>query len=252
VTPSAGARDDPGFRTKGACRPAVKICVLIPAFNEARAIGPLVTDVSRRGFDTVVVDDGSSDGTADIARAAGATVLINPVNGGKGFSLRRGFDYAVEKGYDAAITVDGDGQHSPEDLDAFVGLFEKKRPDIICGNRMPDTRQMPLIRFLTNKVMSGLLSWVCHQKIADSQCGYRLIRTEVLRNVQLSCSAFESESEILIEACRRGYRVVSVPIRTIYKDEQSKIRPLRDTVRFIAYILKARRPALVAEGGKPG
>lgn len=216
----------------------MKICLLIPAYNEAQALGRLVKDVRARGFDALVVDDGSSDGSADIARAAGAMVITNTRNHGKGYSLQRGFDDILARGYDALITLDGDGQHAPGDLEKFVALYAESKPDIICGNRMRNPKGMPGVRFVTNKIMSGLISLVCRQKIYDTQCGYRLLSTEVLRNIQLSSTAFEIESEVLIKASKRGYRIVSVPIQTIYSNERSKINPFFDTVRFVVYIVR--------------
>jgi glycosyltransferase involved in cell wall biosynthesis len=216
----------------------MKICILIPAYNESQAVGRLVKDIVAIGLDVVVIDDGSSDGTGAIAKANGATVLTNVTNHGKGYSLQRGFDYILSNGYDALITMDGDGQHAVSDLNAFIRLFEENRPDIICGNRMRNTERMPGLRFVTNKVMSGLISVVCRQKIYDTQCGYRLIKTDVLRNIQVSSSAFEIESEVLIKACKKGYHVVSVPIQTIYSKERSKINPFFDTIRFIIYIVR--------------
>jgi glycosyltransferase involved in cell wall biosynthesis len=216
----------------------MKICILIPAYNESEAVGRLVSEVVARGLAVLVVDDGSSDGTGEIAKANGATVLFNVTNHGKGYSLQRGFDYILSKDYEALVTMDGDGQHAVTDLDAFVRRYEEGRPDIICGNRMRNTERMPGLRFVTNKVMSALISVVCRQKIYDTQCGYRLIKTEVLRNIQVSSSAFEIESEVLIKACKKGYHVVSVPIQTIYSKERSKINPFFDTVRFIIYILR--------------
>jgi glycosyltransferase involved in cell wall biosynthesis len=191
-----------------------------------------------RGYHTLVVDDGSSDNTSAIAQAAGAMVITNTRNQGKGYSLQRGFDYILSRDYDALITVDGDGQHAPEDLARFVELFAESKPDIICGNRMRNPQGMPGVRFVTNRIMSGLISLVCRQKIHDTQCGYRLIRTEVLRNIQVSSTAFEIESEVLIKASKKGYRIVSVPIKTIYSNERSKINPFFDTVRFIVYIIR--------------
>ena len=215
-----------------------KICILIPAHNEARTIADVVRAVKAKGFDAVVVDDGSSDNSAALAKEAGATVLVNFKNQGKGFSLQRGFDYIISRDYDALITMDADGQHAIEDLDGFVALFNAKKPDIICGNRMTDHEGMPWVRLITNKIMSGLISLVCRQKVYDSQCGYRLIRAEVLRNVQLSSSAFEIESEVLIKSSKKHYRIASVPVKTIYGAEVSKINPFFDTARFIIYIVR--------------
>ena len=215
-----------------------KICILIPAHNEARTIAAVVRAVRAKGLSVVVVDDGSSDGSSQLARDAGATVLVNFKNQGKGFSLQRGFDYIISREYEALITMDADGQHAVDDLDGVVRLYEASRPDIICGNRMQEHKGMPFVRLVTNAVMSGLISMVCRQRIHDSQCGYRLIRAEVLRNVTLSSSAFEIESEVLIKASKKGYGIASVPVRTIYGDEVSKINPFFDTARFIVYIVR--------------
>lgn len=215
-----------------------KICILIPAHNEARTIADVVRKVRAKGLDVVVVDDGSSDDSAALAKEAGATVLVNFQNQGKGFSLQRGFDYIISRDYEALITMDADGQHAIEDIDGFVALFNAERPDIICGNRMQDHKGMPWVRLLTNKIMSSLISLVCRQKVYDSQCGYRLIRSEVLRHVQLSSSAFEIESEVLIKSSKKKYRIASVPVKTIYGDEVSKINPFFDTARFIIYIVR--------------
>jgi glycosyltransferase involved in cell wall biosynthesis len=214
------------------------ICILIPAHNEARTIAGVVTSARAKGFDVLVVDDGSSDGSAAMARDAGAMVLVNFRNQGKGFSLQRGFDYVISRDYEALITMDADGQHAVEDLDGFVRAFRAKKADVICGNRMQDHRGMPWHRLITNKIMSALISLVCRQKIYDTQCGYRLIRCEVLRNVVLSSSAFEIESEVLIKASKKRYRIASVPVKTIYGTEVSKINPFFDTARFIIYIVR--------------
>ncbi|MEI8011726.1 MAG: glycosyltransferase family 2 protein [Candidatus Omnitrophota bacterium] len=215
-----------------------KICILIPAHNEARTIVDVVKNVRQMGFSVVVIDDGSSDGCGRMAEEAGAELLVNFKNQGKGFSLQRGFDHVMSCKYEALITMDADGQHAVSDLPGFVSVFEKEKPDVICGNRMQDHRDMPWVRFLTNWIMSALISLVCRQRIYDSQCGYRLIRCEVLRNIQLSSSAFEIESEVLIKASKKRYRIASVPVKTIYGDEVSKINPFFDTVRFLVYIVR--------------
>lgn len=216
----------------------MNICILIPAYNEAKAIGAVIRALRAKGLDVLVVDDGSSDGTTAVAQESGAVVLTNVKNQGKGFSLQRGFDHIISQNYEALITMDGDGQHAVEDIDSFLRLYAEKKPDVICGNRMKDHKGMPFIRFLTNQIMSGLISFVCRQKVYDTQCGYRLITTNVLKNVQLFSSAFEIESEVLIRASKKKYCIASVPVRTIYAGEQSKINPFFDTARFIIYIIR--------------
>ena len=108
-----------------------RICILIPAHNEARTIAEVVKHVRGKGLDVVVVDDGSSDNSAQLAKDAGAVVLVNFKNQGKGFSLQRGFDYIISRDYDALITMDADGQHAVEDLDGFINLYAAQRPDVI-------------------------------------------------------------------------------------------------------------------------
>lgn len=217
----------------------MKVCILIPAYNEARNIARLVQEIRKQGFHVLVVDDGSADATARLAAEAGAEVLVNASNKGKGFSLQRGFEHIANQGvYAALITMDGDGQHALEDLSAFVALFEKGGIDIICGNRMNNPQRMPLLRLMTNSFMSWLISLVCRQRVDDTQCGFRLVRTEVLRHIQLASVGFEIESEVLIKAAKKGYRIGSVDIRTIYAGEKSRINPFSDTWRFIVYIVR--------------
>lgn len=216
----------------------MKIAVAIPAHNEAGAIGPLVGDVKALGYDCIVVDDGSADETSALARQAGAVVLKTPVKSGKGRALKMGFDYAVSQGYEAVIAMDGDGQHAPSDLGRFVSAFKETGADIVCGNRMRNPQGMPLVRLATNRLMSWLISLLCRQPVPDTQCGFRLIRTKVLDAIRLESSDFEIETEVLIKASKKGFKITSVDIQTIYRNEISKIQPVRDTLRFMAYICR--------------
>lgn len=215
----------------------MKTCVVIPAHNEAEAIGGLVRAVRRLGIDVIVVDDGSEDATCSVAEAAGATVLKNISNKGKGASLNRGFKHVMEKGFDAAITMDGDGQHLAEDIPLFIGRAANSPVGICIGNRMQETQRMPRVRILTNMFMSWLISAVAMQDIPDSQCGFRLIKKCVLQSVSLTSLKFEMESEMLLKASRHGIRIESVPIKTVYSRQRSHINPLVDTVRFIIFII---------------
>jgi len=216
----------------------MKTCVIIPTRNEAKNISDIVKQIMTHNLSVVVIDDGSSDDTFNIAKIAGATVLRNPVNLGKGASLRRGFDYALANGFDAVITMDGDGQHLVSDLPYFIRLAEYSDKDIFIGNRMSKPKKMPLSRILTNKFMSWLVSAVAGQKIPDTQCGFRLIRRRVLEKVQLKTSKYEIESEILIKSSRLGFKIESVPIESVYAQEKSQINPFIDTLRFSKFILR--------------
>lgn len=216
----------------------MKICAIIPTYNEAKAIGDLVKKIKQLGYNILVIDDGSHDRTADIAKNAGAEVIVNPANCGKGFSLRQGFQYALNNNFEAVAIMDGDGQHDPDDLRYFLEKAKENNSGIIIGNRMLNPKNMPLIRRLTNRLMSWVVSCLSGQKIPDSQCGFRLIKSEVLRNIKLFSCRYEIESEMLIAAGKAGYKIVSIPVKSIYQDELSYINPLIDTIRFLRLILK--------------
>jgi len=227
-----------------------KIVALIPAFNEAKTLGSLIPEIQRWLPDVIVVDDGSTDQTSEIAKKNGAHVIAHPKNFGKGMALRSGFRTLLEKGYDGCVIVDGDGQHSPQDLPSFLNAAKDPQVGVIVGNRMRETSSMPFIRRLTNRFMSFVLSRLLQSDIPDTQCGFKFIRSDLLRVLELKASKYEIESEVLIEAKRHGFRIVSVPIRTIYKDEKSSIQPLRDTCLFLR-LLTVRRKDLRHEKKEP-
>ncbi len=139
----------------------MKIAIVIPAHNEAQAIGPLVEAVRALGYDCSVIDDGSVDKTGVLAAQAQAVVLKTTVKSGKCNALKIGFDHAVKNGYEALIAMDGDGQHSPSDIAAFVDCCQNTGADIVSGNRLNNPKGMPLVRFATNHFMSWLISFFC-------------------------------------------------------------------------------------------
>ncbi len=220
----------------------MRVCILIPVHNEGKQIGPLVSAVRVRGLDVVVIDDGSTDGSGKIAQDNGAVVITNAVKQGKGASLQRGFHYARGQGYTGVITMDGDGQHAVEDLDAFLDAVRKdENVGLVCGTRMGNSRGMPVVRYLTNRFMSSVISGICQQKVPDTQCGYRYLSSALLDAINLSSSDFEIETEVLVQSSRSGFKIVSVPVKTIYRNEKSKINPLADTLRFFAYLIREMR-----------
>ncbi len=216
-------------------------CVIIPAYNEEMRIGHIAREVIARGLDCLVIDDGSLDKTREIAEREGACVITHLNNLGKGLSLRDGFRYVLDKDYDFVITMDGDGQHHPDELTNFIGAAKTGDAGIILGNRMSDPKDMPLKRRLTNWFMSSLISMIAGQDMPDSQCGYRLVKTDVLRAISLTSDKFEIESEVLIKASKAGFKVKSIPIKSIYRGQKSKIRPFVDTLRFIYFLLRTSR-----------
>ena len=216
----------------------MNVCVIIPAYQEAAAIQAVARAVRAQGLAAVVVDDGSADATAAEAEKGGALVLRHAHNQGKGVALRTGFDYAKQRGYEAVITLDGDGQHDPADIPTFLAAYARGGVEVLVGNRMTDAARMPRTRRLTNRFMSWLLSRMMGQTVPDTQCGYRLFRCDALPELPLTSARYAAESEILLELANRGARIGSVPIRTIYRDEISRINPVIDTGRFCVMMLR--------------
>jgi glycosyltransferase involved in cell wall biosynthesis len=216
----------------------MKNCVIIPSYNEARTIGAITKELKGRGLAVYVVDDGSTDNTAGIAADQGAVVIAHDKNKGKGASLIEGFGRILKEDFDAVLIMDGDGQHAMMDVDNFFKKMAETGADIIIGNRMLDTASMPAIRKVTNRIMSRVISKMCGKNIPDTQCGFKLIKRSVLEGIKFEFSNFEIESEILIKAARRGFKIESVPIKTVYRDETSKIKPIFDTIRFLSFLIK--------------
>ncbi len=218
-----------------------KCVAVIPCLNEAAAIAALVAGVRRHLPQVIVVDDGSSDQTAQLARAAGAEVINQPRTQGKGAALALGWRRAVERGFEWAVNLDGDGQHSPDDLPQFLSAAGAGGVDLVIGNRMSNSGQMPWVRRQVNKWMSRKLSDLAGFWLPDSQCGFRLMRLSAWQTLSLQTTHFEIESEVLLGFAARGFRLEFVPIKTIYKSEQSKIHPVRDTLRWFRWWLRSRR-----------
>lgn len=215
-----------------------KICVLIPSYNEAKTIGGLIRNLKSRFKNIYVVDDGSRDNTASVAISEGAAVVVHEKNKGKGASLREGFKHIIKRGFNTVLIMDGDGQHDASDIDNFIKKMDESGADIIVGNRMLDTSSMPLMRIATNRFMSFIISRICGQRVPDTQCGFRLIKSDVLHKIDLKSSNYEIESEILLKAARNGFKIESVPIKTVYNNELSRINPFVDTIRFLSFLVK--------------
>jgi hypothetical protein len=209
--------------------------VIIPAYQAEAHVGDVVRRcrVQTEVAGVIVVDDGSADATGDAAHAAGARLLTHLVNRGKGAALMTGFREASALGWEAAITLDADGQHDPNDIPRFIAESHRTRADIVVGARARASTPMPLPRRLSNRLSSAVVSRLAGTPIPDSQSGYRLVARRVWELLPLSRVRYDFESEILIRAARHGYVIVSLPIETHYADEKSHFRPFRDTARMI-------------------
>jgi glycosyltransferase involved in cell wall biosynthesis len=221
------------------CRPE-SIAVIIPCLNEARFIGPLVQQTRHFLPNVFVVNDGSTDGTAQEATTAGATLITHNSSRGKGASLRSAFDLATRQRFRWALTMDGDGQHAPADIPKFIHAAEGSPAAMFIGNRMADPLRMPWLRRQVNQWMSSAISSFSNRPIPDSQCGFRLVNLEAWNQLRFRSDHFEIESEMILRFAHAGYRIDFVPIETRYACENSKIRPLRDTLRWFRWWFSIR------------
>lgn len=208
-----------------------KICVLIPAYEAEKTIGSVLERVKSLGLDTIVVNDGSVDQTEKVARAYGVHLLNHSKNLGKGAALRTGFQYILQKGYALVITLDADGQHDPSDIPSLLNVFLRVQPDLLIGSRAGEFHRMTWLRRFWNRLGVKAVSRLCHADITDSQSGFRLIRTSLLRTISLTTNGFETELELLIKACQKRFGVLSIPINVQKVDGTSfsHFRPVMDT-----------------------
>ncbi len=215
-----------------------KTLILVPAYNAAKYLPELVRRINTAvpGVDILIINDGSHDDTEKVLETLEVLKLTNSPNKGKGFTLRRGFEFAAEKGYSNIITIDADLQHLPEELPLFINYPQKT--EMVMGTRRIDLAIMPFPRWLTNNLTSLIISIFSGQRIRDSQSGYRMMSIDVLKRVHIKSIKYDYESEILFQAGALNARIGEAPITTVYEGSHSYINPFRDTGRFIKLIWK--------------
>jgi len=219
-----------------------RFAAIVPAYNAASCIEPVLAGIKQHipAHNIIVVDDASSDGTGAVARRSGVVVVRHEVNGGKGRAIRTAIAHLASLPHiDAVVMLDADGQHDPREIPRFAEEFMKGGVDLVIGNRMTARHDMPAIRVFANRFTSALVSLRAGRRIPDTQNGYRLISASFLRQLKLVTSRYEIDSEIIIKVCRAGGRISSIPVASIYGSERSAIKPLRDTIRFIALVTRS-------------
>jgi glycosyltransferase involved in cell wall biosynthesis len=228
---------DPGVTTSP--QPGAPITALIPAYNAAHLVAPVIRG-ARKQLPVLVIDDGSSDDTLGAARAAGADAVRQEPNQGKGAALKHGFRLALERGCDAILTLDADGQHDPAEIPKFLAAWHERRPDLTIGAR--SFGDMPFVRRLSNTIGTWSFSRALGQPVRDNQSGYRLISRRLAEAMLASDEAgFELEVEMIVVCVKRGWPIDWVPIRTIYGDQGSHISPISHVVNFFRVVSKTRR-----------
>jgi len=216
-----------------------KVCAVLPSYNEEKNITTVIKGILKHNIDVIEVDDGSKDKTSQRASENGAAVIRHHKKKGKGVSIRDGLNYATDNDYDYIITIDADGQHNPDEMPLFIKEADaNEKAGIVIGSRLWNPEKMPLVRLCTNRFMSHLISLLCKQNIPDTQCGYKLIKKDVLKAVSVKSRKFEIESELLVKAAKAGFQIKSIPIKSIYAGEKSKINPFTDAIRFIRFLIK--------------
>lgn len=219
----------------------MKIACVIPVFNEAETLVNLLPRLNSflKKEDVLIIDDGSEDASLLMASRYGFRTIRNSKNLGKGKSLQIGFFWALQRGYDAVLTMDADCQHDPKFIPQMVEVISKNRADMVIGTRPFSSEKMPFQRIASNKVTSLVVSILGKHRVHDSQSGFRITSARVLKSITLKTGRFETESELLIKALRRGWRVHEIPIDTLYGAEESRIAGVSDTLRFLSLAIRS-------------
>jgi len=214
---------------------------VIPAYREEKHVGDIARRTRLQLDHVLVVDDGSDDQTARRAREAGAEVIVHSQNRGKGEAIKTGLQHWLDRQFTSVIILDADGQHLPEEIERFISAATTSaEASFFLGNRMNNVAGMPFLRRVVNRYMSKQISGFCGQRIPDTQCGFRMLDRQLIPELLGGSNHFDYETEMLIIASRKGYRIESVPITTVYSDEVSKINPARDAVRFFKLMRRYR------------
>lgn len=212
------------------------VCAVIPFYNEKETLNKILNETSNYVKFIFAINDGSVDNSYEIERQNSNVKFIDHgKNYGKGKALNTGFKAAISSGYDYIITLDADFQHDPRYIPELIKSLQSF--DIVIGNRLKNLKGMPIQRKLSNKLTSFFLTIKTRQNILDSQCGYRAYSAKVLKEVNTKYSGFEAESEILVKASKKGFKIGFVDIPTIYGNEKSKMRPVQAILGFLKVML---------------
>lgn len=214
-----------------------KVCAVIPFYNECGTIRKIIEGTLNYVDLVITVNDGSTDNSLELIQDIENVIILSfDKNKGKGAALKHGFEECISAGYDVCVALDADFQHPPEYIPFLIK--EIGAADVVIGSRMKDFSRMPFQRILSNKLTSFLLSVKTGEKISDSQCGYRAYSVSALKEILPTYTGFEAESEMIVYAARRNYKIKFVYIPTIYGSEKSKMKPLEAIYGFIKVLFR--------------
>ena len=215
----------------------MKLLILIPCYNTHEYLNKLLSLlISQTNNHILLVDDGSSPSlNVDKFQNDNINIKRNDINRGKGYSIKLGFQYAIENNYTHVITLDGDMQHDPGDISKFIN--SDRNSDFVIGYRK-FAKPMPYSRILSNSITSGIISTLIHKKINDSQCGYRRYKLSAINGYRFEENGYLLESEILLNCINKSTTVNNVAIKVIYDGSPSHINKVNDSLRFVKLILR--------------
>jgi len=212
----------------------MKIFVIVPALNEEKRIGPVLSGINKTKLPVIVVDDGSTDKTSDVSRKYGALVLRHSINLGKGAAMKTGAEAAFKRGANAVIFMDSDGQHKAEDLPEFIEKLSQGY-EIVLGSRTLGY-QVPLVRFLGNKLASILINLLFRIYVSDILCGFRGISKKAYQKIQLESQGYGIETEMVIAMKKANLKYCEVPVATVYYDKVKGVTII-DAIKILFQVI---------------